>query len=195
MIYLSHSSNPLTMRALDMKRVAALCINITTVLIFIYLLIIPFHAEAQAASLSPSMIKNSGQIRYGTGLGRLLTSERERSKIDDVRFNVIEQIKVEEEGPKLLHIDGVSNRPDRPKGQRISVWINGRPYAESDLPQGLTLVRNAKDEVIGINSIVSKGKTEFAKIGEDVTRPQTPAEAEAAALAAARATQKITQQP
>ncbi|MDI9334854.1 MAG: hypothetical protein QM533_10810 [Cytophagales bacterium] len=138
------------------------------------------------------------QVRYGLGLGRLLTTESERSRIDDNRFNVkavalIEaKIKtaVEVEVPSVLRIEGLSHRPDRPAGQRISVWINGKPFAEASLPYGLSLVRNNKGEIIGMNSVVAKGKTEFAKIGDSLTRPQTleEAKAERAAGQAAAAT-------
>jgi hypothetical protein len=148
-------------------------------------------AQTPAAAAPQTQAKNIGQNRYGTGLGRLLTSERERTKIDDLRFNVVEQAKAVkeeaaaiEEAPKLLHIDGITQRPDRPVGQRISVWINGRVYAEDELPYGLSVARNAKGEVMGLNSAVSKGKTEFAKIGDDITRPQTAAESQAIELAA-----------
>ncbi len=149
--------------------------------------ILPASSQPAEPS-SAAQARNLGQTRYGTGLGRLLTSERERTKIDDLRFNVVEQVKAAkeeaDEGPKLLHIDGITQRPDRPAGQRISVWINGNLYAENELPYGLTIARNAKGEVTGLNSVVSKGKTEFAKIGDDITRPQTAAEAQAIELAA-----------
>jgi hypothetical protein len=160
-----------------------------------------FGQAAQQASSHAEQVKNLGLARYGTGLGRLLTTERERAKIDDIRFSVVAQIKAEkkeatEGGSKLLHIDGVSYRPDRPAGQRISVWINGRVYVENALPQGISLVRNAQGEVIGLNSLVSKGKTEFAKIGDDITRPQTAAEAQAIELERAAAqSKKPTEQP
>ncbi len=152
-------------------------------------------AEPSAAGQA----RNLGQTRYGTGLGSLLTSERERTKIDDVRFNVVEQVKAAKaeqvESPKLvLRIDGITQRPDRPAGQRTSVWINGNLYAENELPYGLTIARNAKGEVTGLNSVVSKGKTEFAKIGDDITRPQTAAEAQAIELAATQP-KKPTVQP
>lgn len=144
------------------------------------------QTSATDAGLEP--VKNLGQIRYSTGLGRLITSERERTKIDDLRFNVIEQVKAAKEqvieGPKLLRIEGVTQRPDRPLGERTSVWINGRVYSENELPAGLNIVRNSKGEVIGLNSVVSKGKTEFAKIGDSITRPQSAAEAQALELAA-----------
>jgi hypothetical protein len=148
-------------------------------------------AQTPATATPQPQAKNVGQNRYGMGLGRLLTSERERTKIDDLRFNVVEQAKAAkeeavaiEEAPQLLHIDGITQRPDRPVGQRISVWINGRVYAEDALPYGLSVARNARGEVTGLNSVVSKGKTEFAKIGDDITRPQTAAEAQAIELAA-----------
>jgi hypothetical protein len=121
--------------------------------------------------------------RYGTGLGKLLTTESERVKIDNLRFNVKppEPPKVAQEvGPPQLHLDGVSNRPDRPLGQRVTVWIDGRAYPENALPEGLSLVRTPSGEVTGMNSKVGKGKTEFAKIGTFITRPQTADEAKAA---------------
>ena len=155
-------------------------------------------AELNAAA---AQTRNIGQTRYGTGLGRLLTSERERTKIDDLRFSEIQQVKAakeeqeeQTEGPKLLHIDGITQRPDRPAGQRTSVWINGNLYAEKELPYGLTIVRSASGEVIGLNSVMSKGKTEFAKIGDDITRPQTAAEAQAIELAATQP-KKLAVQP
>lgn len=144
--------------------------------------------------------KNTGQNRYGSGLGRLLTSERERNKIDDLRFNVAEPAKAAkeelvDESPKLLSIEGVTYRPDRPAGQRINIWISGRVYAENELPYGLSIVRNAKGEVTGLNSVVSKGKVVFAKIGDDITRPQTAAEAQAIELAAKQPPKPAEQQP
>lgn len=135
------------------------------------------------------------QKRYGSGLGKLLTTERERIKIDNLRFNIApeavkvvavkaaEPVKVAE-APKPWRIDGISNRPNRPLGQRISVWLDGQVYSESDLPQGLSIVRNAQGEVVGLNSIVSKGKVEFANIGDSINRPQTAEEAKAIELAA-----------
>lgn len=153
-------------------------------------LLVAFLLGLAEPSAATAQTKNLGQTRYGTGLGRLLTSERERIKIDDLRFNVVAQVKAAkeetDEDPKLLHIDGITQRPDRPAGQRISVWINGRVYAESELPYGLTIVRSASGAVTGLNSVLSKGKTEFAKIGDDITRPQTAAEAQAIELAAAQ---------
>ena len=168
-------------------------------------LLLPASVNAQIAAQAskpqpsaPIQAINTGQTRYGTGLGRLLTSERERSKIDDLRFKAVNPIvaaKVEmaDEGPQLLRIDGVSHRPDRPAGQRTSVWISGRVYAENELPYGLSIVRNAKGEVIGLNSVVSKGKTEFAKIGDDITRPQTAAEAKTIELAATQPKKPVEQ--
>lgn len=129
----------------------------------------------------------SAQTRYGTGLGRLLTTEQERTRIDNRRFNVVEAVKETktyiETAPDLLLIEGLTYRPDRPEGQRVSIWINGQVYAENALPAGLRLVRNSKGEVIGLNSVVAKGKTEFAKIGDSITRPQTTSEAQAAQAA------------
>jgi hypothetical protein len=146
--------------------------------------------EMAVTSVQPPQ-RNMGQTRYGTGLGKLLTTERERVKIDNLRFNNVpdptpkttaQEIVIEV--PMLWHIDGISHRPNRPPMQRTSVWINGRVYAEDELPHGLSMVRNETGLVIGLNSVVSKNKTEFAKIGEDITRPQTAAEAQAIDFAA-----------
>jgi hypothetical protein len=149
--------------------------------------------------------KNAGQNQYGAGLGKLLTTERERIKIDNLRFNnnTPEPFKVQEkeeapvyvEPPKPWHIEGISNRPSRPVGQRISVWIDGQVYTEDELPKGLSIVRNAQGEVIGLNSVVSKGKIEFAKIGDSITRPQTAEEAKAIELAAQKQQQKLAAKP
>ena len=140
--------------------------------------------------------QSASSNQYGVGLGKLLTTERERVKIDHLRFNkapepskkavkeVVKEVVKKEtpimvEAPKPWRIDGISNRPNRPLGQRISVWIEGQVYPEDALPQGLSVVRNAAGEVIGLNSVVGKGTTEFAKIGDSITRPQTAEEAKA----------------
>ncbi len=161
-------------------------------------LLLCFVSVIAMTDIAFAQTKNLGQTRYGIGLGRLLTSERERTRIDDLRFNVAEQTKAAkeevDEGPKLLRIDGITQRPDRPVGQRTSVWINGKVYGESELPYGLSIVRNAKGDVTGLNSVVSKGKTEFAKIGDEITRPQTPAELQAMELSTAQP-KKPTDQP
>lgn len=159
-----------------------------------------FLFSTTEASFAQTLAPNTGQNHYGAGLGKLLTTERERVKIDNLRFNIAPepvkaQAKEEEalaivEPPKPWRIDGISSRPNRPQGQRISVWIDGQVYAEEALPQGLSLVRNAQGEVIGLNSVVSKGNVEFAKIGDSITRPQTAEEAKAIELAAQKLLQK-----
>ena len=140
-----------------------------------------FGALAQSGTTQTA---SPAQQHYGRGLGKLLTSEAERAKIDDLRFNIAPPPKpIQEAGPPQLHIDGITQRPDRPAGQRVTVWIDGRAYLENALPQGLKLVRAANGEVTGITSQIGKGKTEFAKIGDVITRPQTADEAQAAAQA------------
>jgi hypothetical protein len=149
--------------------------------------------------------KNPGQNQYGAGLGKLLTTERERVKIDNLRFNnsTPEPVKVQEKEeapvivapPQRLLIEGVSQRPSRPAGQRTSIWIDGQVYTEDELPKGLSIVRNSQGEVIGLNSVVSKGKIEFAKIGDSITRPQTAEEAKAIELAAQKQQQKLAAKP
>lgn len=146
-------------------------------------------------------IEVCAQTRYSKGLGRLLTSERERMRVDDARFNIlapqtVAEVKAQvQEAPPLLRIEGITNRPDRPIGQRTTIWINGRSYTETELPKGLTFVRNSAGEITGINSVLAKGKTEFAKIGDDIARPQTAEEARAiemAEIAAKKATTETT---
>lgn len=153
-----------------------------------------------SGQISFAQTANTGQNRYGTGMGRLLTSEPERVKLDNLRFNIAppelakaapkEEVAPIAEPPVRWRIDGVSNRPNRPAGQRISIWIDGQVYAESELPQGLSLVRNAQGEITGLNSAVSKGKIEFSRIGDLITRPQTAEEGKAIELAEQKKLQK-----
>lgn len=139
-------------------------------------------AQAQTAALVTTA---ASQTHYGKGLGRLLTTEAERAKIDDLRFYVAPPPKpVQDAGPALLQIDGVTMRPDRPIGQKVTVWIDGRPYLENALPPGLKLLKNANGEVTGMSSKIGKNKTAFAQIGAPIPRPQTTEEAEAERQAA-----------
>jgi hypothetical protein len=118
---------------------------------------------------------------YGQGLGRLITTEFERAKLDEARFNVAPP-KIYE-GPPQLEIQGISQRPGRPKGQDITIWIDRRAYAERELPTGLKLVRDKNGEITGMTSRQPSGKLEFAKIGDFISRPQTKEEASAQAQA------------
>lgn len=134
----------------------------------------------------------AAQLHFGQGLGRLLTTEAERTAIDAQRFNTAPPPPpppkpIAEVGPPQLYIDGVTMRPDRPIGQRVTVWIDGRAYLENALPRGLQLVKNANGEVTGMTSKTGKNKTEFAQIGNMISRPQTPEEAEAEKQAAQEA--------
>jgi hypothetical protein len=157
-----------------------------------YLMIAVASAAAlhtQAADDTTAQV--TAPTRYGKGLGRLLTTEAERTKIDDARFNVAPPPKpVQDAGPAQLQIEGISLRPEQPAGRRVTIWIDGSPHLESDLPKGLSLVRNSSGEITGIRSQVSKGKSEFAKIGDMISRPQTDEEAKAQELAAKRAKDK-----
>jgi hypothetical protein len=149
--------------------------------------------------------KNAGQNQYGAGLGKLLTTERERVKIDNLRFNntTPEPVKVQDKEeapifvapPKPWQIEGISHRPSRPLGQRTSIWIDGQVYTEDELPKGLSIVRNAQGEVIGLNSVVSKNRVEFAKIGDSITRPQTEDEAKVIELLEQKKMQKLAEKP
>lgn len=132
------------------------------------------------AQPDPALAPNqpASQQRYGQGLGRLLTTEQERTKLDDIRFNVAPpSAPIKAEPPAQWHIDGITNRPDRPEGQRITVWIDGKAHLENALPYGLKLVKDTNGQVKGVESKVSQNKTEFAHIGDAISRPQTPDEA------------------
>ncbi len=133
-------------------------------------------APADAATAPP---------RYGVGLGHLITTEAERKKMDDARFHILPPVVIKEATPthQTWHLDGVTSRPDQPLGQRVTLWIDGRPYRELELPKGLSLVRDARGKVMGVKSITGKNKIEFAKIGDSITRPETEQEARARQLA------------
>jgi hypothetical protein len=134
---------------------------------------------AQTTGKAASNAAPANQKRHGQGLGRLLTTEAERTKIDDQRFYAATPPKpVQQLGPAMLQIDGVTVRPDRPIGQQVTVWIDGRAYLENALPPGLKLQKNTNQEVTGMTSKIGKNKTAFAQIGASIPRPQTPEEAE-----------------
>jgi hypothetical protein len=130
------------------------------------------QALAQKPDVSKPAVK-----RYGQGLGRLLTTETERAKLDELRFNVAPPKTYD--GPAQLEIQGLTERPGLPKGQSITIWIDRRPYFERDLPDGLKLVRDKNGTVTGITSRQPGGKLELAKIGDFISRPQTKEEAQA----------------
>jgi hypothetical protein len=137
----------------------------------------------------------ASQLHFGQGLGRLLTTESERTALDAQRFNTAPPPppkRIVEAGPPQLHINGVTMRPDRPPGQRVTVWIDGHAYLENALPPGLQLVKNTRGEVTGMTSKTGKNKTEFAPIGNMISRPQTPEEAEAEKQAAQEALKAAT---
>ncbi len=145
-------------------------------------------AHASALSQTEPTAKKQ---HYGQGLGRLFTTEAERTRLDELRFNVAPP-KVYE-GPPQLEIQGITMRPGMPKGQEITVWIDRRAYLERELPDGLKLVRDKNGEVTGITSRQPGGKLAFAKIGDFISRPETKEEARA--LQQAELEAKANQKP
>lgn len=133
------------------------------------------------ALLIPCLFSTAQAKSHGQGLGRLLTTEFERARLDEVRFNV--KPPKPYEGPPQLLIEGITHRPGMPKGQDLTIWIDRRAYQERELPAGLKLVRDKNGEVKGMTSRQGNGKLEFAKIGDFISRPQTPEEAQALAQA------------
>ena len=131
------------------------------------------------------LLGNAYAKDYGQGLGRLLTTESERARFDEIRFSIAPTPKAAATAedvisePSMLHIQGLTQRPDMPIGKRYTIWIDGKPYQENELPFGLRLKRDKDGSVLGIESKVDKDKTEFAHIGDTITRPQSPEEAKA----------------
>jgi hypothetical protein len=137
-----------------------------------------FHTFVMALCLvaNPSQAKS-----YGQGLGRLLTTESERARLDEFRFNPFSASGNADTLPPQMHIEGMTVRAEQPIGSRITIWIDGRPYLERDLPQGLKLRKSKNGEVLGVESRVKADEIEFARIGDKITRPQTAQEAKALA--------------
>jgi hypothetical protein len=81
----------------------------------------------------------------------------------------------------VLRIDGIALRPQG----TTTVWINGTPYLERDLPYGVRVRRDVAGRVLGVEMPLQDGEVERAAIGETLLRPLASAAAAASAPAGA----------
>jgi hypothetical protein len=111
-------------------------------------------------------------------LGRLFYTAAERADMEARRFG---QPPPQEAAARalasVLRIDGIALRPQG----KTTVWINGTPYLERDLPYGVRVRRDAAGRVLGVEMPLQDGEIERAAIGETLMRPLASAAAAASA--------------
>jgi hypothetical protein len=112
------------------------------------------------------------------GLGRLFYTASDRAEMEARRFG---QPPPQEAAARalasVLRIDGIALRPQG----KTTVWINGTPYLERDLPYGVRVRRDAAGRVLGVEMPLQGGEVERAAIGETLMRPLASAAAAASA--------------
>jgi hypothetical protein len=112
------------------------------------------------------------------GLGRLFYTAADRAEMEARRFG---QPPPQEAAARalasMLRIDGIAVRPQG----KTTVWINGTPYLERDLPYGVRVRRDPKGRVLGVEMPLQDGEIERAAIGETLMRPLSSAAAAASA--------------
>jgi hypothetical protein len=114
------------------------------------------------------------------GLGRLFYTAAERAEMEARRHGrPAPQEVAARELASVLRIDGIAVRPQG----RTTVWINGRPYLEQDLPYGIRVRRGPAGRTLGVEMPLQDGDIERAAIGETLLRPLSSAAAAASAPA------------
>lgn len=112
------------------------------------------------------------------GLGRLFYTAAERAEMEARRFGQPPPQEVAARAlASVLRIDGIALRPQG----KTTVWINGTPYLERDLPYGVRIRRDAAGRVLGVEMPLQDGEVERAAIGETLLRPLASAAAAASA--------------
>ncbi|WP_411881723.1 hypothetical protein [Polaromonas sp. YR568] len=116
------------------------------------------------------------------GLGRLFYTAADRAEMEARRFG---QPAPQEAAARalasVLRIDGIAVRPQG----KTTVWINGTPYLERDLPYGVRIRRGPAGRILGVEMPLQDGEVERAAIGETLLRPLASAAAAASAPAGA----------
>ena len=114
------------------------------------------------------------------GLGRLFYTAAERAEMEARRHGrpAPQEVAVRELA-SMLRIDGIAVRPQG----KTTVWINGKPYLEQDLPYGIRVRRGPAGRILGVEMPLEGGDLERAAIGETLLRPLSSAAAAAAASA------------
>jgi len=112
------------------------------------------------------------------GLGRLFYTAAERAEMEARRHGrPAPQEVAARELASVLRIDGIAVRPQG----RTTVWINGKPYLEQELPYGLRVRRGPAGRILGVEMPLQDGDIERAAIGETLLRPLSSAAAAASA--------------
>ena len=115
------------------------------------------------------------------GLGRLFYTAADRAEMEARRFG---QPPPQEAAARalasVLRIDGIAVRPQG----RTTVWINGTPYLEHELPYGVRVRRGPAGRILGVEMPLQDGELERAAIGETLLRPLASAAAAASAPSA-----------
>lgn len=99
-------------------------------------------------------------------LGRLFYTAAERAEMEARRHGRPAPQEVAARETSLLRIDGIAVRPQG----RTTVWINGAPYLERDLPHGLRVRRGPAGLILGVEMPLKDGEVERAAIGETLMR-------------------------
>jgi len=111
------------------------------------------------------------------GLGRLFYTATDRAEMEARRHGQPAPQEVAARAmASVLRIDGIAVRPQG----KTTVWINGTPYLEKDLPYGVRVRRDAKGRVLGVEMPLQDGEVERAAIGETLMRPLASAAAASA---------------
>lgn len=112
------------------------------------------------------------------GLGRLFYTAADRAEMEARRHGQpAPQEVAAREMASVLRIDGIAIRTQN----RTTVWINGRPYLEQDLPYGIRVRRGPAGRILGVEMPLEDGDIERAAIGETLLRPLSSAAAAASA--------------
>jgi len=116
------------------------------------------------------------------GLGRLFYTATERAEMEARRHGrpAPQEVAVRELA-SMLRIDGIAVRPQG----KTTIWINGAPYLEQDLPYGIRVRRGPAGRILGVEMPLEGGDIERAAIGETLLRPLSSAAAAASAPATA----------
>jgi hypothetical protein len=121
---------------------------------------------AASVTATPRLSAVSAQLEASPQLGQLFFNNAQRVELDRLRFKG-EPIPLPP--PTLATFDGVTSR----RAGRTTVWINGQPYAEHQLPAGIVLQRAANGRITGISPSTGASAT----VGGAIVIPATTAPA------------------
>lgn len=134
--------------------------------------------KSLAALVLGACTVSPGTVAGQDGLGRLFYTASDRAEMEARRHGHPEpQEAAARETASVLRIDGIALRPQG----KTTVWINGTPHLERDLPYGMRVRRDAAGRALGVEMPLQDGQIERAAIGETLLRPLAGAAAAASA--------------